>query len=94
MGGGLRGGGFAGFGTAVMQDDFGGPDNPVVAFIIGVGISEVPRFHLFAVGLAQIVQKRFVNVGRAFLMRGEGDPHGVEAHVREKFQTHPEHFTG
>ena len=55
MSGGWRGGGFAGVGTAMMQDDLGGPDNPVVAFIIRVGIREVPRFHLLAVCLPKIV---------------------------------------
>ena len=42
MSGGLRGGGPAGFGTAMMQYDFGGPDNPVMALVTGVGISNIP----------------------------------------------------
>jgi len=49
MGGGLRGGGFAGFGAPVVQDDLGGPDNPVMALVPGIGVIEIPRFHLLAV---------------------------------------------
>jgi len=49
MGGGLRGGGFPGFGAPVMQYDPGGPDNPVMAEVPGIGIIEIPRFLLFAV---------------------------------------------
>jgi len=44
VGGGGRGGRLAGFGAGVMQDNLGGADNPVVAFIIRVGISQVCEF--------------------------------------------------
>jgi len=44
VGGGLGGGDLAGFGTAVVQDDFGGADDPVVAFIIRVGICQACEF--------------------------------------------------
>jgi len=43
MGGGLRGGGFSGFGAPVMQYDLGGPDYPVMALVPGVGVIEIPR---------------------------------------------------
>jgi len=84
MGGGLRGGGFSGFGAPVVQHDLGGPDYPVMALVPGVGVIEIPQFLLFPVSLPKIVQKRFVNLPRAFFMRVQGHPNGVQAHMREK----------
>jgi len=55
MGGGLRGGGFTGFGAPMVQHDLGGPDNPVMAEVPGIGIIEIPRFLLFAVPIPKIV---------------------------------------
>jgi len=81
MGGGLRGGDFAGFGAPVMQYDLGGPDNPVMAEVPGIGIIEIPRFLFFPVSLPKIVQKRFVNLPRALFMRSQGDPNRVQAHM-------------
>ena len=56
--GGWRSGGLAGLGAGVMQNDLGGADNPVVAFVIRVVIRDIPRFHLLAV----VSRKLFKNV--------------------------------
>ena len=55
MSAGLRAGNLAGYGTAVVQYDLGGADDPVVAFVICVGIREVSRFHLHTVRLPKII---------------------------------------
>lgn len=58
VGGGPGGGLLAGFGATVIQNDFGGPDNPVVALVPGFREIEVPRFHLRAILLPKKASPR------------------------------------